>query len=530
MAPCDHTAEWDWEDIGNDNLSVVSLDSEYSKPEARSAPTSPKLELSIPCVALPTPLSTIRSPEPLDAPAVSDSPRPSPQGAVVRGIKVGAKPVKLSRAVGSNVQTQAADQRARTSQPSPWLGVRPKDHDDTPDVLSRGSNRNRAGDYTVHDCTVRDAHNPEEDTGWGDMTNPVSLSNRQQATSNFVEQALRGPKTSLNSWGRAVCMDLKSQLVAIQPVLAGYVKSSKSSDDIPLDPALGGWLSSVHDKVRELLAATQRQNERPSEYLLEIRHIMSELVDLRDTMTDFLPILRADFDDFYTKHLAFVTEKPRPVPSAAFSSSRTETRPGAGVGVARHKQESAGTPSAPINIPRPSRFYSGMPPPPPAKPMATNSPEEIFGDVRFWLFRKDLYKLKDALDGARDQLLATSRETHRKAMTLDVWYRCGTIADDCEKLTRAIGVAISNTPSDWFESLSSGRLTWPEFSAMYREELPVTLYIKQVENISPHAAAPRALRQRGSTPAGTWCPVSGAGLDMLAELVQDLKVKFKVYD
>jgi len=404
------------------------------------------------------------------------------------------------------------------SQPSLWPGTKPKDHDDAPDVLSRGSNRNRAGHYTV-----RDANNTEEETGWGDMTNPFSLSNRQQATSDFVEQALRGTKTSLDSRGRAVCLDLKSQLTAIQPVLAGYVKSSKGPDDIPLDPALGDWLSSVHDKVRGLLAATQKQNERPSEYPLEVRQIRSELVDLRDTMTDFLPILRADFDDFYTKHLTFVTEKPHPVPSATYTSSWTETRPGASVSVARHKQQPSGTPSAPINIPRASRFYSGMPPLPPAKPM-----EEIFGDVRFWLFRKDLYKLKDALDGARDQLLATPRETHRRAMTLDVWHQCGTIADDCEKLTRAIGIAISNTPSDWIESLSAGRLTWPEFSALYHEQLPVILYIKQVEKMSPHAAVPKALRQSGSPPAGTWCPVSGAGLDMLAELVKDLKVKFKV--
>lgn len=278
-----------------------------------------------------------------------------------------------------------------------------------------------------------------------------------------------------------ICSLLSRQVAELIPIASGYAKVwSKSSRDIPLDPNLQGWLSGVRVKVLGLQAevrsiSQQNSSDLPISYFPELLSLWYDLEDYEKKMSDFLPIIQVDFDEFQTHRMAI------PIACSVDTGPAQQTIP-----IRR---------SDPIDIPQPSTpSYSS---PPSIPPLGPSSP--------VWLLRHELYRLKDVIQQTINRLSNTdglSKSAAALAADISVMYT---------RLFDTLGLALSNHSSDWIDSGLSGGLTFPEFLDLDTES--IRDFAAQLE------ATMRAMPTESSQP---WSPRWDIQLERLEMLVQVL--------
>lgn len=108
------------------------------------------------------------------------------------------------------------------------------------------------------------------------------------------------PTLQLETWGKALtlCRTLAMQVEELRPIVVGYARVWRnSSTDIPLDPGLYSWLSGVRAKAlglqvecRDEMTRTLGLRERTANRVLQ--DICKDLETFEQQMDEFLPILQ----------------------------------------------------------------------------------------------------------------------------------------------------------------------------------------------------------------------------------------------
>jgi hypothetical protein len=306
MASRDDTLS-DWEDIGDDNLSVVSFGSESEAPAAQG---SPKLETSTktPSTSLPTPGKKVVTR------SRSKSPDPDDPHDIYNATVCHTKRKPISRAAVEE-KTAAANNSRGAAEEKNTVKIEAAEiledpFRDPPSYNISESRGNEAGDAT-------DSINEIIDDGSRDV-DPVFLSKTHQSLCDIIEDTVRIVRETpvlgqeLTGPSINICGELRSQLSQILPILASYAKVSKdrTRHEIPIDASLHEWLSGVRVKVLGLLAETQRLGREPEPqknrrnpkvpwYVdvygqpSDLERIWDELAEYKNRMCEFLPILQA---------------------------------------------------------------------------------------------------------------------------------------------------------------------------------------------------------------------------------------------
>ena len=316
--------------------------------------------------------------------------------------------------------------------------------------------------------------------------NPIRLQKALQSLRNILDDTahslsvLPALANTVREESLGICSLLSRQVAELIPIAAGYAKIwSKSSRDIPLDPNVYGWLSGVRVKVLGLQAevrsiSRQNSSDVPIAYFPDLLNIWYDLEDYEKKMSDFLPIIQVDFDEFQTQQMS--------IPIASSVDAGTAQR---AIPIRR---------SDPIDIPQPSTpSYS----PPSAAPLGPSS--------HVWLLRHELYRLKDVIQQTITRLSNTSGlSKSAAALATD-------IAALYNKLFDTLGFALSNHSSDWIDSGLSGGLTFAEFLDL------------DTESIRDFAAQLEATMKAMPTESSqSWSPGWDIQLERLEMLVQVL--------
>jgi len=292
MASRDNLISEDWEDIGDDNLSVVSLP--LSETESTKAQETPELGTST--SAPDTSLSAVK--KQAETKSTSKSPNTHDPLDIYNGPDVNTGVGSSSRGVarGNKVTQKGAAEHLE----DPF-------QDPPSDNISDGQG-DEAGEATESVDEILESGSRD--------TDPVFLSKTHQSVCGIIEDTVRIVKGTpilgeeLTNPSVNICMELRSQLSRIHPIIAGYVRTSKDEINIPLDSGLGEWLSAVRVKVLGLLAETQRLSREPVPQQShrkpkvpwyvdvygrrsDLERIWDELAEYKNRMHEFLPILQA---------------------------------------------------------------------------------------------------------------------------------------------------------------------------------------------------------------------------------------------
>ncbi|OIW23807.1 hypothetical protein CONLIGDRAFT_718772 [Coniochaeta ligniaria NRRL 30616] len=233
---------------------------------------------------------------------------------------------------------------------------------------------------------------------------------------------------------RTICRTLAMQVDELKPIVAGYARAWRStSGDIPLDPGLYSWLSGVQVKILGLQVELQDEvirttggREQPTSRTLH--GIWKDLETLEQQMDEFLPIMQVDFNEFQTQDMSIPT---------------------APVGFENLKIESP-TRSAPISIPQPTAHVSGRNAYHPSRPTNPIS-----------LLRSELYRLNDEIELAIESLSYLSQHLPHSAGKL-----AADIAEQYRRVLKTISTMLSNHGSEWIDHGLSGGLTYAEFAQL----------------------------------------------------------------
>ncbi|KXX81062.1 hypothetical protein MMYC01_202783 [Madurella mycetomatis] len=404
----------DWEDMGDDNLSVISLPcSESSLPASPSSqPTPPNIRVDGPAQGSPQTPSSIRS---ADTRPVIEQLDSISETTTLRG----NDDTKASLAKGKLKEVEPTEVETLENPFMDPPGMEEVDDDAVDELFDDGS---------------RDV-------------DPQFLLKTLQSLRGILDNTLH-VFTDLAVFHRSagersldVCQRLSRQVSELMPIISGYEKVWPAlSRDIPLDPGLHGWLSGVRVKVLSLQAEAQtltRRDRAATNTENAISKILEDLSEHETKMGEFLPIMQADFDEFQTKHMAIpITGPPKDSGSPTAPTNISPIR------------------SAPIDIPQ-------------SQPTAT-SPQstQLVGGQRvnrLFLLRRALYELKD-MTKRTVQHLGTVTTTG--AVPPSVVVLAGDVARTYDRLFSTIGWALSNHGSDWIESGIAGGLTYAEFSEM----------------------------------------------------------------
>ncbi|KAK4227320.1 hypothetical protein QBC38DRAFT_324075, partial [Podospora fimiseda] len=265
-----------WEDIADDNLSVISLESSSSSNQGSSLDRSPT----------PTPIS--------NTPDVNE--------------RVPNTDIKI---LGDN---KGKDKRA-------------ENYPDTERGEGSITDSSSINKLQEHEREVSEGYdNVNEDV------DPRFLKAILESINDILDETicLEVPNAIYTADGKnpfTICRRIRGQLRELAPILSGYAKamaSNDSSDDIPIDPGLHSWLSGVRVKALSL-QATARNSLEKLVYNLEPNQafvgIVQDLEEYEDKMDEFLPIMQVDFNEFQTK---FMNLPIAPVPSTTHHPSRSE--------------------------------------------------------------------------------------------------------------------------------------------------------------------------------------------------------------
>ncbi|KAK1976784.1 hypothetical protein LZ30DRAFT_602811 [Colletotrichum cereale] len=147
---------------------------------------------------------------------------------------------------------------------------------------------------------------------------PVCISKTLESLYGYIADTLRrtgdqlaGLNESLNVGSS--CHALMGQINELRPILAEYAmqwEKSAGAKDIPLDPSLSLWLSSLQSivsKVRRksrlwLRLANTEEGKKVHSALLQLDAALDNHVK---QMNDFLPIIQVDYSDYRTQNMPF---------------------------------------------------------------------------------------------------------------------------------------------------------------------------------------------------------------------------------
>lgn len=314
--------------------------------------------------------------------------------------------------------------------------------------------------------------------------NPIRLQKTLQSLRNILDDTahslsvLPALANTIREESLGICSLLSRQVAELIPIASGYAKVwQKSSRELPLDPGLYGWLSGVRVKVLALQAevrsiSRQNSSDVPISYFPDLLSIWHDLEDYEKKMSDFLPIIQVDFDEFQTQKMSI------PIASSADT--------GPAIPIRR---------SDPIDIPQPSTPSYAVPPP--LGPLGPSN--------HVWLLRHELYRLKDVIQQTIDRLSNTSGLSNSAAAL------AADISALYTKLFDTLGFALSNHSSEWIDSGLSGGLTFAEFLDLDTES--IRDFAAQLE--ATMRAMPTESRQ-------SWSPRWDIQLERLEMLVQVL--------
>ncbi|GAB1317769.1 hypothetical protein MFIFM68171_07979 [Madurella fahalii] len=467
----------DWEDVGDDNLSVISLPcSEANAPASPSfRPTSPN--------------ARVGGPQPQGSPETSHSIRSTdtqPAAEQLDSISEtttlrGNDDIKVSLAKGKLKEIEPAEAETPENPFSDPPGTEEIDEDAVDELFDDGS---RDVDPRFLLKTLQSLRGILDDT-LHVFTDLAAF--HRNASERYLD----------------VCQRLLRQVSELMPIISGYGKVWPAlSRDIPLDPCLHGWLSGVRVKALGLQAEAQplaRRGRTPASAENALSKIWEDLSEYEAKMREFLPIMQADFDEFQTKHMTIPTTGPPEDPRLPTTSTNTSP-----------------VRSAPIDIPQPQTTTAAAAAAAAAAAVAATraSPPQTTQSAggprinRLFLLRRALYELKDMTQRTVQQL---GTVTTAGAVPPSVAGLAADVARTYDGLFAAIGWALSNHGSDWIESGIAGGLTYAEFL-----EMPVdTIFsvaarlgeiLRDVRGRAVNRAA--AARERGGLRTG-----AGAGAD-----------------
>ncbi|OLN81854.1 hypothetical protein CCHL11_07007 [Colletotrichum chlorophyti] len=152
-------------------------------------------------------------------------------------------------------------------------------------------------------------------------TNPVVVHKRLESLGECTASTLRRVTRDLAEFDHATvvadtCQSLLTQINELRPILAEYASHHERSNgapaDIPLDPSLSLWitslksiLSNVRSHRKAWLSRAPLVRERMQTAL---ENSVIWLSDHNKQMNEFLPIIRVDFNDFRTNNMSFPTQ------------------------------------------------------------------------------------------------------------------------------------------------------------------------------------------------------------------------------
>ncbi|KAM7221266.1 hypothetical protein V8F06_003441 [Rhypophila decipiens] len=166
-----------------------------------------------------------------------------------------------------------------------------------------------------------------------------SLRDILQHTTQELEETVTGLPGTARSKSLAACNLLSSQVAVLLPIALGYAKAwSGMPQDLDLDPNLHTWLTAVRAKVLNLQAEVRAISRSSLGSSLNLVAIWNALLDYQRKMEDFLPIIQVDFNEFQTRHMN--------IPIATSLPTDRVTEPGTRGGTIDR--------SEPIDIPQPS--------------------------------------------------------------------------------------------------------------------------------------------------------------------------------
>ncbi|KAF4454835.1 hypothetical protein F53441_2705 [Fusarium austroafricanum] len=262
--------------------------------------------------------------------------------------------------------------------------------------------------------------------------------------------SLGGYRISTMHLIRSTCENVSAQTKELDKMLEGYAKHwvSKGSnmaviDDVPLDPELWDMMSELkelllntHTELSTLIPARDATDflfakDIPLHTNLALARYLESLEDTNELFTEFLPIFKADFDEFRTQHMAF----------QAATSNQDYREP--------HRQ----------------------PPHPKVRRI-----------------RQELYDLKDRFV-LINVFLSRLKDSHPSPKVTDP-----EVFKSLKRVVEAISTVLTNNPSEWIDSDSApstpGAMSYPQFITLDPDVLhDVTSHLKGYQeelDIDPH--------------------------------------------
>ncbi|KAM0549478.1 hypothetical protein ACHAPJ_009464 [Fusarium lateritium] len=178
---------------------------------------------------------------------------------------------------------------------------------------------------------------PEEQYGDDSITSETNPRDYHKACTAAIEsldalansaRELGGNRVSTLKLMHSTCNGLSTQAKELNKMLEAYAKYWGSKDcnlaivDMPLTPNIWDWISDL--RVQVLRAQGELRSLKPDDDAttpinpkniplhinLALASCLEALEDTEEVFSEFLPILKADFDEFQTQHMGFPKAQP----------------------------------------------------------------------------------------------------------------------------------------------------------------------------------------------------------------------------
>jgi len=150
------------------------------------------------------------------------------------------------------------------------------------------------------------------------LMDPVCISKTLGSLYDYIADTLRRTTEELAGLNESLnvgssCNALMGQINELRPILAEYAiqwEKSAGAREIPLDPSLSLWLSSLEAIISKLRRKSRRWSRHANTE--EGKKVHSALLQLDAAldnhikqMNDFLPIIQVDYNDYRTQNMPF---------------------------------------------------------------------------------------------------------------------------------------------------------------------------------------------------------------------------------
>ncbi|KAK3939979.1 hypothetical protein QBC46DRAFT_137063 [Diplogelasinospora grovesii] len=445
MPPSDSFYE-EWEDVADDNLSVISLP--VSEPTAESSSDS---ESAVECSSDPNLLSHIVAKLAIDKEASSVGPAWGglPRTPVLRRsastdsfVEANLPPPPSSKYLApfpisdgiNQTNLRGRDEVSVESNDASGLFSGATTAEAGKQVLEDPFRDPSASSRDIEAQVAEDPAGENSDDEDEDIT-PVSTFTQLESLGKLLDETYKfaqGLPADDHSYGIRIAQcsqnftyGLVLQIGEIRPIVRAYKDAYTSDREVPLDPNLYGWIEGVRSKIVGLHAELQHLARQKNPWDAQNIVLNKTLLDLKQywmQMKDFLPIMQADFGDFQTEGMN--------LPTAPAHDTLIDD-------------------GAAYDEPSRSRNAPSLDPPYPVRPSET-----------MWILRRELYRLKDEIQRAIEKLSDANgfpSEYYTADLICDLIKLYG-------KVFNNIGLLLSNHGTDWVESALSGGLTFAEFS------------------------------------------------------------------